>query len=157
LGFWGWKKVYASESISYPDTGRFIVTLIAENKEGCKDTIQRTVQVVGVPGQLFVPNAFEPASGKVSLRTFKPLGSGIEVYRVQVFNKWGRLMWENSKVDSEGSPVDGWDGTFNGEPMPQGVYIWKIESKFINGTDWKGMVYKNSSMPHKSGSIHLIR
>jgi hypothetical protein len=62
----------------------------------------------------------------------------------------------NYRVNSNGEPVEGWDGTFKGAPAQQGVYIWQITAKFLNGSDWKGMSY-NGSLPKRSGTIHLIR
>src|SRR5690606_12611528 len=61
-------------SYTYPDTGKYKVQLIAYNQEGCQDTLHKTVWVQGVPGYIFVPNAFEPGSGSRDLRTFKIKG-----------------------------------------------------------------------------------
>jgi hypothetical protein len=74
-----------------------------------------------------------------------------------VFDKWGHLLWESIKVDeTTGQPSEGWDGTFNGELMPQDVYMWKINAKFINGKVWEGSdsgTGSNSTM----GTVTLIR
>ena len=74
---------------------------------------------------------------------------------MSIFNKWGQDLWETTKLD-EGRPAEGWDGIFNGTPVPQGVYFWKIDVEMINGTEWKGMTY-DSSAPKRTGIIHLIR
>jgi large repetitive protein len=41
-------------------------------------------------------------------------------------------------LDSKGRPVEGWDGTFNGVLMPQGVYMWKISATFSDSKEWEG-------------------
>ncbi|MNY79246.1 hypothetical protein D3C86_2197980 [compost metagenome] len=56
----------------------------------------------------------------------------------------------------EGRPAEAWDGTFKGQPMPQGVYYWKIDVEMVNGTEWKGMTY-DKTPPKRTGAIHLIR
>ncbi|MCF8318794.1 MAG: PKD domain-containing protein, partial [Sphingobacteriaceae bacterium] len=144
-------------SHTYKKIGQYTVTLISFNQEGCSDTLSQFVEIQTVPGYLYVPNAFEPASQTYELKTFKPKGSGIESYRMQIFNKWGMLVWETTLIDSDGSPVEGWDGMMNGVPAPPDVYVWSIDAKFINQTLWPGMRYQSSDKPKTTGSIHLIR
>ena len=153
----GTSSTAISPTHTYKMIGQYQVNLIAFNQEGCSDTLTRQVEVQTVPGYLFVPNAFEPASQTYELKTFKPKGSGIESYRMQIFNKWGMLVWETTLIDSDGSPVEGWDGMMNGVPAPPDVYVWTIDAKFINQTIWPGMRYKSSDKPKTTGSIHLIR
>jgi len=159
---WAWTLGDGSTSASqnpghtYLDTGFYKVTLTTASATGCDSTITHIVRVTGIPGQLFLPNAFEPAGGTLELRTFMAKGSGIKQWHMQVFNNYSQLVWETTKLDDKGAPVDGWDGTFNGQPAPQGVYIWQISATFINGTEWKGNVLKNS-LPKRVGVVQLIR
>jgi len=141
---------------TYPDTGVYKVTLTTANQSGCDSTISHKVRVTGIPGQLFLPNAFAPNSGTTELKTFMAKGSGIKEWHMQVFNNFSQLVWETTKLDDKGAPVEGWDGTFKGAPAPQGVYIWQVSATFINGTKWKGNVIDNS-LPKRVGVIHLIR
>ncbi|MBK0379421.1 PKD domain-containing protein [Mucilaginibacter segetis] len=141
---------------TYADTGSYKVTLLVADAEGCDSSITHTVQITGVPGQLYLPNAFMPDGNAEELKTFRAKGSGIESWNLQVYNKWGQLIWQTSELSEKGEPVEGWDGTFKGSPAPQGVYIWQATAKFINGTEWKGMSY-NNSLPKRTGFIHLIR
>jgi hypothetical protein len=80
----------------------------------------------------------------------------MKTWRMQIFNNFGQLVWETTRLDSNGSPVDGWDGTYKGQIVQQGVYIWQISATLLNGEEWKGMSYNNSS-PSRTGPIHLIR
>ncbi|PYF76027.1 PKD domain-containing protein [Pedobacter nutrimenti] len=158
---WQWdfgdkiQSALKNPSHTYADTGTYVVTLRVMNQQGCFTTTFKKVTIVGVPGYLFVPNSFMPGSETPELREFKAKGSGIKTWRMSIFNKWGQTLWETTKLD-EGRPVEGWDGTVNGTPAPQGVYFWKIDVELINGTEWKGMTY-DSSAPKKTGAIHLIR
>lgn len=140
---------------TYLDTGTYKVTLTTMNQQGCFTSTFKNVTIKGVPGYLYVPNSFIPGSPSPELRTFIAKGSGIASWKFSIFNKWGELMWETTALD-EGRPGAGWDGTFKGSPVPQGVYYWKIDVKLINGSEWKGMTY-NSSAPKRTGAIHLIR
>jgi PKD repeat protein len=158
---WAWdfgdgtSSALQNPSHTYPDTGKYVVTLRVSNQQGCFTTTFKTVTIVGVPGYLFVPNSFMPGNQTPELRTFIAKGSGIKSWRFNIFNKWGQTLWETTQLN-EGRPVEGWDGTFNGILQPQGVYFWKIDVEFVNGTEWKGMTY-DSSAPKKTGVIHLIR
>jgi PKD repeat protein len=139
----------------YADTGRYLVTLRAYNAQGCVDSIQRYVQIVGVPGYTFVPNSFIPGSESVQLQKFTAVGSGMKSWKMQIFNKWGQVLWETTKLD-DGKPVEGWDGTYKGVPQPQGIYFWKIDVELINGSEWKGMSL-GGAPPRRTGQIYLIR
>ncbi|MVN20805.1 PKD-like domain-containing protein [Mucilaginibacter arboris] len=141
---------------TYRDTGIYKVQLIVYNLQGCADSITHTVQITGVPGQLFVPNAFMPTSKFNEIVTFKAKGSGIKRWHMRVFNKWGQVIWETTKLTARGEPAEGWDGMMNGQPAPQGVYVWEIEATYLNGNEWMGMSYKNSA-PSRTGVIHLIK
>lgn len=66
-----------------------------------------------------VPNAFTP-NGNGLNDIWRALGpdDGIEDFNLAVYNRWGQLLWDSSVFGT------GWDGTFNGELMPAGVYAW---------------------------------
>lgn len=66
------------------------------------------------------------------------------------------MIWQTNKLDDKGAPIEGWDGSMHGTPAAQGIYFWEISAKFINGTEWAGMIYNNSE-PKKTGTINLIR
>ncbi|RYY21250.1 MAG: PKD domain-containing protein, partial [Sphingobacteriaceae bacterium] len=141
---------------TYRDTGVYVVKLVVYNLQGCADSISHKVQITGTPGQLFVPNAFMPDSKFGEITTFKIKGSGIKTWRFRVFNKWGQVIWETTKLTDRGEPAEGWDGMMGGAPAPQGVYVWQVDATYINGNEWKGMSYKGSA-PSRQGFIHLIR
>jgi len=49
-------------------------------------------------------------------------------FRMQVFNRWGQVVFETNKLDGRG-----WDGRFNGEMQAMGVYLYRVEADFANG------------------------
>ncbi len=134
----------------------FTVTLYATNAaSGCSASVTKTV-VVKFLGNLFLPNAFTPSSTNSDINLFKAKGTQMKSFHLQIFNNFGELVWETTKLDANGSPVEGWDGTFKGLPAQQGVYVWQASATFADGTEWKGMSY-NHSVPKRPGAIHLIR
>lgn len=143
-------------SHTYADTGAYQVKLTVHTQYGCTDSKAHTVRITGVPGQLYVPNAFMPTSLTNELRTFTIKGSGIKAWDMRIFNNWGQLVFETTKLNSHGEPVDFWDGRFKGQDAQQGIYAWEISATFINGTQWKGMSYKGEA-PKRAGTLNLIR
>ncbi|MGY4536426.1 PKD repeat protein [Mucilaginibacter sp. UYNi724] len=143
-------------SHTYADTGKYVVTLKATDINGCDSTFSQQVQITGIPGSLYLPNAFQPSGPTVDLQKFTAKGSGVAKWQLQIFNNWGQLIWQTTALGANGDPTEGWDGTFKGAPLQQGVYIWQASATFINGTEWKGMSY-NGSLPKRSGYIHLLR
>ena len=71
--------------------------------------------------EIFIPNGFSPDFNGYN-DEFKPY-SNCEVrdYNIKIFNRWGALVFESDNIDN------GWDGTFNGRPVPEGVYAYWIE------------------------------
>lgn len=133
----------------------FKVQLTSYNVANCSETYSIEVFVTGEPGSLFLPNSFIPGSPQLEFREFKAKGTGIANWRMSIFDKWGAKLWETTKLD-DGKPVEGWDGTYRGQTMPQGVYYWKIDLQLRNGSEWKGVTL-NSSAPKRTGTINLIR
>lgn len=132
------------------------VTLITANENNCKDTVTKVIHVPFFGG-LYVPNAFVPSSGNTQICRFKPVGLGLSVYRCQIFDTWGNLIWETTAIDADGAPAEGWDGTFKGNPLPENSYVWKIEATFVDGYVWEGMKYEGDARKRKVGSVTLVR
>jgi PKD repeat protein len=140
---------------AFSSLGTFKVKLTSFNVGGCSTTYTLDILVDGEPGSLFVPNSFIPGSDNLEFREFKAKGTGILSWKMSIFDKWGATLWETTKLD-DGKPVEGWDGNFRGQRMPQGVYYWKIDLQLKNGTEWKGVTLKSGS-PRRTGTINLIR
>jgi gliding motility-associated-like protein len=59
----------------------------------------------------------------------KWLSKGVEHFHLQIFNRWGQLVYETSNKEGLG-----WDGKLNGVVQPMGVYMYRMEVSFDNGT-----------------------
>ena len=137
----------------YQSVGVFKILLTATNGGMCSDT---TSKYIDLTSGLYVPNSFAPESIHAGIKLFKPKGINLLKYDVRVYNMWGDLLWESTKLNAKGEPVEGWDGTFEGKPMPEGNYIWRIKAKFLDGSVWKGS--DNGDGNKKSyGTVFLIR
>ena len=139
---------------TFSQFGNFKVQLVESNTFGCHDTISYLITIENIKG-LFVSNAFSPDYGPADIRQFKPRGTGLKTYHLQIYDAWGNLIWETNQLfDTE--PAEGWDGTHNGAPLPQDVYVWKIDAVFLDGAVWPGKEYPDGNFK-RFGTVTLIR
>ena len=162
LGYeWNFGNGTTSSGLSpiatYDKEGSYEISLITWNGQNCADTLIMTYDLM-YKG-LFVPNAFEPGNMNSEVQIFKPKGTNLMTYYLEIYDRWGNLLWSTSKLDTKGSPTEGWDGKLHGEVMKQDVYLWKISARFKDGTIWDGQnIGNNENMPQtKAGTVTLIR
>lgn len=137
---WKWSSPNSTPSYSdlqYPKfkfpegiEGKYPVTLIVETQEGCKDTVTNDAIIENVI-LFYVPNTFTPDGDEFN-QSWKFVMKGGDNYgfNLKVFNRWGEMVWETN------NPEIGWDGTFNGKPVQQGMYSWRASIKH-RGDDGK--------------------
>ena len=145
-------------SHKYTDTGNYNVQLIVlDTVSNCPDTTVKIARIDGFPGYLYVPNAICPSCIQSNTREFMPKGMGLKEYRLQIFTTWNELVFETRALDSKGSPTQAWDGKFKGTIVQQDVYVWRIDAKFLNGSEWLGMIYPGDAKYKKVGTITVIK
>ncbi len=127
----------------YPEgiEGNYPVTLVVTSALGCSDTLVLNMQIIS-DVLFYAPNTFTP-DGDEHNNTWKVNTAGIDIYHFNliIFNKWGETIWETN------DPEAGWDGTYNGEKIQAGTYVWKAQIKEPN----------NDSKRTFSGFINLLR
>ena len=102
-----------------------------------------------------MPNAIIPQDPNSDVRIFQPTGTGLAHYECMVYDKWGNLLWKSNELE-DGSPTEYWDGTHQGELVPQGSYVWKVNAIFGNGDIWEGMENREQEF-HEVGTVTVIR
>lgn len=124
----------------YTTDGTYGVQLIANNQWNCPDTFRLEDAVTAkVSGDIAFPNAFTPGNsgptgGVYDPRSFDndvfyPIAEGVEDYKLEVFNRWGELLFVSNDVKV------GWDGYYRDRPAKQDVYVWKAYAKFSDGRE----------------------
>lgn len=107
----------------YPDTGTYLVTQIAINQFGCRDTIVHPVRINGET-TMFIPNAFTPNENGLN-DIFSPKFYGVVEFKMIIFDRWGNQIFQTEDMN------EGWNGKINGkgEVVQQDVYVYKIYTK----------------------------
>ncbi|MCC5915729.1 MAG: gliding motility-associated C-terminal domain-containing protein [Cryomorphaceae bacterium] len=120
------------------DSARYRPYLAVVNPYGCTDTSWIDIFVIPMTN-IFVPNAFHP-NGNGMNDLFQIHASNVKDYKLYIFNRWGQQVFYSD------NPEHHWDGTYNGEPSPSGVYVFRLD------------VIDNQEYPyHKTGNLMLVR
>jgi len=121
----------------------FTLVVIGNSPEGCIDTASEIVYV-NPANNLFIPNAIVPSNNDTRINSFMIYGTSVKTAELNVFNQWGQKIFHS---DDAKSPMGkGWDGKFNGQLQPTGVYVYTVK-----------ITYLNNKTETRSGSINLIR
>ncbi|MBI1835853.1 MAG: PKD domain-containing protein [Flavobacteriia bacterium] len=106
---------------TYSAANTYTVTLTVTNAFGCTSSIDYYLIVTAV-FNFYCPNAFTP-DGFGANDLFGGAGEGIDEFNMQIFDRWGELIFETDDLDQK------WDGTFKGKKAQDGVYTWKVSIK----------------------------
>jgi gliding motility-associated-like protein len=90
-------------------------------------TVQDTLLVTegGCAPFVHVPNSFTPNGDGIN-EVFQPVVDGTFVsYELTVFDRWGEAIFTTDQ------PGKAWDGSLNGGPVQDGVYVWTLRFKAV--------------------------
>ena len=120
------------ESTSFTATNNMDIRIIVKDAKGCNATASLPLTVS--LGDIYVPNAISPnGDGRNDAFTFySDNGSGEIIERLQVYDRWGGLIFDASEIPLNTESV-GWDGTRKGEKMNTGIYTYYGIVRFGNG------------------------
>lgn len=124
----------------YQQPGTYDISLIANNAWNCPDTFSLPGAVTAIAGgEIKFPNAFSPGNtgpgdgvydpNSLDNDIFHPLSKGVVDYKLQIFNRWGELLFETDDIRV------GWDGYYRGQLSKQDVYVWKAYARFVTGEE----------------------
>jgi gliding motility-associated-like protein len=133
--------------------GKYLLTLVAGNDHGdkdidgdgtmdgnivCYDTATTTI-IAKEGGFTRIPNAFtpdpngpsdggDPGNGFESNDVFLPVTKGVVEFNMQVYDRWGTLVFESNNKN------EGWNGyDRNQNLLPAGVYVYKLTLRLADG------------------------
>lgn len=100
-------------------------TLEITTAQGCKVTDEVVVNVL--PYCVDPMEAFTPNGDGINDQWLVTSGNCLRSARVEVFNRYGNKVFENDNYQNN------WDGTYKGDPLPDGTYYFVITYQLING------------------------
>jgi PKD repeat protein len=126
----------------YENPGSYTVSLRVTTNKGCVDStvLSTPINVEWKTGNIKFPNVFKwngtgPTGGQWHEGVypemdyvFRPFFENVLEYKLQIFNRWGVLIYESNDV------YKGWDGYHgDGNLAVQGVYVWKVTGRYADG------------------------
>ncbi len=106
---------------------------------GYQQVSESNIGCVEIKPTLYAPNIFTLNNDGLNDR-FEFKGIFIEKFHVKIYDRWGSLVFESYDINNS------WDGTFQGQPASDGVYVY-----IAKGTDI------NNKVISLSGSVSLVR
>lgn len=83
---------------------------------------------------IFIPNIFSPNGDDRNDYFGVFNGVGVKMINfVRVFDRWGEMMFTKANILPGTDISQGWDGTFRGRVVENGVYVYMIEVEFEDG------------------------
>ena len=120
------------------------VDLMVTNENGCS-LRQRINIFVDDEIKIYIPNIITPdEQGLNNAFTIGADASVIGIQDIVIYDRWGELMYQGYHEGNLSSYL-GWDGTFKGKKVVQGVYTYMVIFDIIDGTTRK-----------KAGSVTVI-
>ncbi|MBL7812746.1 MAG: gliding motility-associated C-terminal domain-containing protein [Bacteroidetes bacterium] len=98
--------------------------LQVSNTWGCTDTTSR-IFVLKSEELIYVPTSFTPNNDGRNDDWGPRNISAVKEYSLRIFNRWGQVIYETR------NPMDAWDGTYKGEPVPDGAYSYDMYMVFL--------------------------
>ena len=111
------KSTDANPKVVISESGVHLVSLIAINQFGCRDTNTGTIRIYD-DYQLWLPNSFTPGLDNLN-PVFKPEFSGVDSYILNIYNRHGLLIFTGEN--------QGWDGMYKNTRVPEGMYVYTLK------------------------------
>jgi len=112
-------------TVDIMNTTTYTVTSWDEN--GCVAYDDIIVNIVPVfDPVVFVPNTFTPNGDNINDIFFAYGSDLITILSMSIFDRWGEQLYFAENISAL-DPSEGWDGTYRGKELTEGVYVYMIE------------------------------
>ncbi len=120
-----WSTEDSTETITYRVVVDDVYLTVYGISKGCVGPIDSILLKIDPTdtcySDIFIPNAFTPnadlLNDKFEIHPFL-----INNFKLSIYNRWGQLLFTTE------DPYDWWDGTFNGNLVPEGAYYYVIDA-----------------------------
>jgi len=109
-----------------------IYELYAIDDNGCEASDAMTI-LVAKSQKVFVPTGFTPNGDGENDYLVVHGREGIKINSFKIFDRWGETIYEGYEL-TVNNIKNTWDGSFKGEPLNGGVYVWLMEVSFPDGS-----------------------
>ncbi|PHR46680.1 MAG: hypothetical protein COA32_09350 [Fluviicola sp.] len=118
-------------------SGWYVVTVTSV--DGCTASDSVFIKVSDPCGETMIPTVFSPNNDGLN-DNLCVLGGCIQSMNLQIFNRWGEKVFESNEE------TDCWDGTFNGQKVNTGTFVYKLNGIRLDGSEF-----------NSAGNLNVIR
>ncbi len=124
-----------NELLDIKPTKNTFYEVSAIDANGC-DTYDIIFIEVEINIEIYIPNVFSPDMNNEESKFTVSYNEAVKgVNSVQIYDRWGRLVFNLENGDSYG--YEGWDGTQNGKLLENGVYTYMIVFDILDDSQVK--------------------
>ena len=107
--------------------------LVITDPQGCSATASVLISVKDNKA-VFIPNAFSPNADGINDRFIISTNQSVQqIQSLQIYNRWGALIHKQTLFPSNDFAF-GWNGTFKGQFLNSGVYVYLLVIDFVDQT-----------------------
>ena len=107
-----------------------LIALSAHAQEVADNDSVASDSTVVLTSTLIMPNAFSPNNDKINDVYKVKSYQNIVEFHAYIFNRWGQKLYEWTNLEG------GWDGTYRGNDVKQGIYFVLVKAKGADGQDY---------------------
>ena len=112
---------------TFTNAGTTVVTLRTTLNQGEMEIDSIVFPVTVSESKLVFPNAFSPNGDEDNPKFKAKEYQSIIEFHAYIFNRWGQKLFEWT------DPAEGWDGTYKGKDVKEGVYFLLCRAKGADG------------------------
>ena len=117
------------------EESKYCVTVI--DIFGCEET-DCVILTEVIETNVYIANVFTPGQGGLNSQFFVQTDEKIELVKeFVIMDRWGESMFVAIPNHAPNDPAMGWDGTFNGKLVEQGVYVYYVVVEDVLGSTKK--------------------
>jgi gliding motility-associated-like protein len=130
--------------IATPQQTTTYCVVVSDSTTNCVDSICVTiaVEIPCTSGGLekLMPNAFSPNNDGTNDEFCIPPNVCISTFELKIYDRWGEKVFETTSM------TECWDGTYKGEPVNKGLFVYYFDAVLTTGDEF-----------HRQGNISLIK
>lgn len=113
-----WADGRTTRTVTMPGEDGHLEFVVID-RYGCSHADSAVVELYDNDTRMYIPNAFSPNGDGIN-DTFSFAGYGEKEMDVTIYDRWGEQIFSST---SKSIP---WDGTFNGGPAPNDLYVYVL-------------------------------
>ncbi len=120
-----------TQTVSITET--LLIEVMVENEEGCIASDEVVITIFDGVTRFFIPTAFSPNADGIN-DGFTIYGNELvsRIVDLAIFDRWGNQIFQGTDL-VPGDLGQGWDGTYRGDALDPGIFIYKATLMMTTG------------------------